>query len=738
MAARRPLLSVLAAVIFLISAVSCILYKANSEQSQKQLLADIMARNDLRAKQLAESVSQRVDALIRLLDMATTQLIDAYLDGQPGFQAMVGVVMKSLPVGSVSRVVVVGADGHVVYSSDAVGLGVDLSDRSNFRFHAKGGESQLLIDNPIKSRLSGDRWVIPVSRAIRQDHRFLGVLIISLHPEYFANNLRLLSLNAGDVVALLQNDGTFLARNRNLEAALGNKVPPNRPFFDSSRSDNETFRALSSLDGVPVDFAWKRLASWPLIAVVGLDERAEMAPIRTSFAAANLRRNIILAAVMGFSVVVAGLLLWAQRQQQELFLSKSQHLRDAQRYQSLLKTACDGIHVLDEDGNLIEASDSFWQMLGYVPGEQTALNVQDWDAVLPIDEIKARLREYIGSSAVFETKHRCLDGRVIDVEVNCRGIEFDGTRHVYASSRDITERKVAEHKIQGLMAYQRAVLERTPVGIAVVNTERRILEANQSFHRIFGFEGEDLRGRNARALFSDEKQYEEIEINIDPVLECGETFTGEFLLHCHNGQDIWVRVAASLVDVHSPDLGVIWVTQDITEMVRLTQDLKELARTDSLTGLANRRAFIEAAETEFQRRERFGSASSMLMIDIDHFKRVNDTCGHEVGDKALVCLAAVLKTMARATDLPARFGGEEFVFLLVGTDLSGAMEMAERIRKAVAQIVVASSSGDLGITVSIGGASFEAEDEDWSDVMCRADKAMYRAKEQGRNRVAVC
>ena len=182
MAARRPLLSVLAAVIFLISAVSCILYKANSEQSQKQLLADIMARNDLRAKQLAESVSQRVDALIRLLDMATTQLIDAYLDGQPGFQAMVGVVMKSLPVGSVSRVVVVGADGHVVYSSDAVGLGVDLSDRSNFRFHAKGGESQLLIDNPIKSRLSGDRWVIPVSRAIRQDHRFLGVLIISLHP----------------------------------------------------------------------------------------------------------------------------------------------------------------------------------------------------------------------------------------------------------------------------------------------------------------------------------------------------------------------------------------------------------------------------------------------------------------------------------------------------------------------------------------------------------------------------
>ena len=123
------------------------------------------------------------------------------------------------------------------------------------------------------------------------------------------------------------------------------------------------------------------------------------------------------------------------------------------------------------------------------------------------------------------------------------------------------------------------------------------------------------------------------------------------------------------------------------------------------------------------------------MIDIDHFKQVNDTHGHEAGDRSLRALAKTLKTMARATDLPARFGGEEFVFLLVGADPAGAAEMAERIRMAIAQMVITSPTGDFGVTVSIGVAPILIDDESWSDAMSRADKAMYRAKRSGRNRV---
>jgi diguanylate cyclase (GGDEF)-like protein/PAS domain S-box-containing protein len=175
--------------------------------------------------------------------------------------------------------------------------------------------------------------------------------------------------------------------------------------------------------------------------------------------------------------------------------------------------------------------------------------------------------------------------------------------------------------------------------------------------------------------------------------------------------------------------------RDITEMVQLHDELKKLARTDNLTGLANRRAFVEAAQAEFERLKRYGSEATLLMMDVDHFKKVNDHYGHGAGDRALVALAQVLKTAARSTDLPARFGGEEFLLLLANTNLPGAMIIAERVRLAIAEIVTKSTLEGFGLTVSIGAASFDKGDTDWSDVVRKADKAMYRAKELGRNRV---
>jgi diguanylate cyclase (GGDEF)-like protein len=179
------------------------------------------------------------------------------------------------------------------------------------------------------------------------------------------------------------------------------------------------------------------------------------------------------------------------------------------------------------------------------------------------------------------------------------------------------------------------------------------------------------------------------------------------------------------------------VNDVIIRQTRIAEELRKLSRTDPLTELANRRAFSEAAEIEFRRCKRFRSATAVLMIDVDHFKQVNDTYGHEAGDAALASLAAILKTTARATDFPARFGGEEFVVLLVGSDAMGSLEKAERIRKAVACNVVTSDSGSFCVTVSIGVSQFMMDDPNWSEAISRADKAMYRAKGQGRNKVVV-
>ena len=126
--------------------------------------------------------------------------------------------------------------------------------------------------------------------------------------------------------------------------------------------------------------------------------------------------------------------------------------REAVRYQFLLKTASDGIHVLDEEGNLIEASDSFWRMLAYAPEYPPSFHVTDWDAELSRENFKEKITSLIAEPLVFETKHRRADGSLFDVEINCHGVEFEGKKYLYASSRDITERKALESNLKRINA----------------------------------------------------------------------------------------------------------------------------------------------------------------------------------------------------------------------------------------------------------------------------------------------
>jgi two-component system cell cycle response regulator len=170
--------------------------------------------------------------------------------------------------------------------------------------------------------------------------------------------------------------------------------------------------------------------------------------------------------------------------------------------------------------------------------------------------------------------------------------------------------------------------------------------------------------------------------------------------------------------------------------------LEQLALTDPLTQLLNRRALTETVTAEMERALRYDAPMAVLMVDLDHFKRVNDTHGHLVGDDVLRDLAALLRTLARTTDVVARYGGEEFVLLLPETDEEGALGFAERIRKAVAATPFA--AGDipdrpdgLTLTASLGLATFPAARIGTVDeLLARADSALYRAKAAGRDRVS--
>jgi diguanylate cyclase (GGDEF)-like protein len=182
----------------------------------------------------------------------------------------------------------------------------------------------------------------------------------------------------------------------------------------------------------------------------------------------------------------------------------------------------------------------------------------------------------------------------------------------------------------------------------------------------------------------------------------------------------------------------IRVRERTLDLERANQKLQELSLTDGLTGLFNRRHFDESFELQFKRAMRDKTPLAILMIDADHFKRINDTWGHLAGDDCLVAIASVLRQQARReNDLVARFGGEEFAVLLMNTEPQHAMRIAEDIRAGVEEAIIDIGSETLSLTISIGLAAVTpTSDSHPSQLLHAADEALYAAKSAGRNRIS--
>jgi two-component system, cell cycle response regulator len=173
-----------------------------------------------------------------------------------------------------------------------------------------------------------------------------------------------------------------------------------------------------------------------------------------------------------------------------------------------------------------------------------------------------------------------------------------------------------------------------------------------------------------------------------------------------------------------------------TRALELRKDLIQNALLDELTGVANRRHFYQSAESEFERFQRYKRPLSVLMLDLDHFKNVNDQFGHPAGDKVLKDFSAIVGRCKRDIDLFGRLGGEEFALLLPETGLSEATDIAVRLRRACHGVGIPGAA-DRRITISIGATQAHLDDANFDEVLARADAALYRAKNSGRDRVEV-
>lgn len=274
----------------------------------------------------------------------------------------------------------------------------------------------------------------------------------------------------------------------------------------------------------------------------------------------------------------------------------------------------------------------------------------------------------------------------------------------------------------------RQVIEQLDDGVLVLDGEGRIVDANRAAQNILL-----PRGGSVIGLPIDEL----VPSNELRVLRDSSTHSIETTLH---GRSHHVR--ASRLQT-APGEATAIVFRDISERLeaehalqRATREMERLAYTDPLTGLPNRRAFMQRLQEECNRVHRHGGDLSVILLDLDRFKNVNDTYGHDAGDRILESVAGRIKANSRACDLAARLGGEEFALLLPGSTLDEARHVAERLRATIADYD--SSSGNnlpCRVTASLGIAHAGNAAPDWRDLLKRGDLALYQAKDSGRNRV---
>ena len=368
-------------------------------------------------------------------------------------------------------------------------------------------------------------------------------------------------------------------------------------------------------------------------------------------------------------------------------------------------------------------------------------HIEPDDLPAHVASIRAATQALVTWSREYRIRH--LDGSVRWVHSMATPVPGpDGQVAWSGMLSDISDRKAAQARLAASEETYRTLFETVPQGVVYQNTAGQITSANPAALRILGLTLGQLQGRQS----------------IDPawcaVREDGSDFPGDqhpamvalatglpvkdvvMGVQSPGRGQVWIRVSAIPLHKQGRIDGVYASFEDISQQMQLSQDLRRQASTDDLTGVANRRSFMARLAIEFQRLQRHGQVRcSLVALDIDWFKRVNDTWGHAAGDAVLRHFARLMDQVTRLGDVVGRTGGEEFMLLLPDTALDDATGLAQRLVDQVAATPLPWGGGSIVVTVSAGVSMLDARDLGVDEVLARADQALYAAKDSGRNAV---
>ena len=275
------------------------------------------------------------------------------------------------------------------------------------------------------------------------------------------------------------------------------------------------------------------------------------------------------------------------------------------------------------------------------------------------------------------------------------------------------------------------VTDATPVG----EGGPLIVYVNPAFEQLMGYRSDEVIGKTP-AMFYGPDTDRHTHYKIRKALREAKEIRTEILNYTRDGQPIWLDI--NVFPMLDSDGNVEYfaaIERDLTEQKRQQARLEIMATIDPLTELPNRQHILKTARREFSRSKRYHRPLSLMMIDIDHFKKVNDQYGHVTGDKVLAEVARICGQELRDPDILGRIGGEEFVLLLPDTPEASALHVAERMRARLANTLISIDGNSFHITASFGVVERIDSDEDFTSMLDRADMAMYEAKQGGRNRV---
>lgn len=395
------------------------------------------------------------------------------------------------------------------------------------------------------------------------------------------------------------------------------------------------------------------------------------------------------------------------------------------KFQALFELSPSGIIVEDAEGRILEANEAICQSLGYEQDDLVGRSI----ARIIHPENRKHVRENIervlrGETLVHEVRNVRADGEIRHLVLNERKIPLpNGREGIIVTSLDITERKLAEEERDRFFNQSIDLM-------CVASYDGHFLRVNRAFVNTLGHSEEKLLSTSFLDLVHPEDR--EATASELAALESGATtlhFENRYL--CADGTWRWLSWNSH------PDgetNRIYAVARDVTKEKAVRRQLVELARIDALTGLSNRRTFDEEAGREIVRAQRNNTPLALMLVDLDHFKRVNDTYGHQMGDRVLSWFGRVMKEITRPYDLAGRYGGEEFCLCLPGTPSKGAASVAERLRALVAEQAFHHEGHTFKVTASIGYVMADGS-QSLGELYQAADAALYRAKESGRNRV---